>query len=70
MIGMGRKGDGINWNEVELFPRLKIKCRLKRNILVLSVKISTSHYTCGKETKSFKIIELENVFSMIITNIE
>ena len=33
-------------------------------------QISTSHYTCGKETKSFKITEIENVFSMIITNIE
>ena len=62
---MGRKGDGINWSEVELFPGLKFKSRLKSNILVLSVKISTCHHTCGKESNSFKIIELENVFSMI-----
>ena len=43
------------------------KCRLKSNIFVLSAKISTSHHICGKETNSFKIIELENVFFMIIT---
>ena len=35
--------------------------------MVLSAKISTSHHICGKETNSFKIIELENVFFMIIT---
>ena len=43
------------------------KCRLKRNILILSAKISTRHHICGKETNSFRIIELENVFFMIIT---
>ena len=47
--------------------QLLFKCRLKSNILVLSAKISTSHHICGKETNSFKIIELENVFFMIIT---
>ena len=43
------------------------KCRLKSNILILSAKISTRHHICGKETNSFRIIELENVFFMIIT---